>query len=153
MSTRTKYFKQTAPYMVFLPWTKHAQVLSIAGLAYMGIGITYITSTPSPSREAALRLALHWFPIQGWGAIFCAVGLLTLISSRWPPVTKRWGYVLLTGISAGWSATYAAGVIFDGSPPQNLSGFFLWGNFAFLWWIISGLTEHTKPEKEADGLH
>jgi hypothetical protein len=95
------------------PYNRHSLILSVAGLCYMLTGATYISAAPTPARKAALAVALRWFPIEIWGMIFVIVGLLVVISSRWPRVSDSWGYALLTGLSAGWSATYAAGVIFE----------------------------------------
>lgn len=146
----TTFFRRTRrklkPYTVFLPWDKHAKILIAAGLAYMGVGFTYINAEPSESREVALQFALNWLSIQSWGYIFAATGLLAIISSRWPPVTKKWGYILLTGLSSGWAATYALAVFTGKAPSQNLSGAFIWADFAFMWWIISGLSPSSPKE-------
>lgn len=141
--------------LVVLPPSKHTRVLVAAGLSYVGIGFTYVVAEPSRSREQALAIALQLFPIQLWGWIFASIGIVTIISSRWPPVTKRWGYALVTGAAAGWAATYALGVVIRDSPPQNLSGALLWANFAYLWYVVSGLPEldaKTYPEEAADGF-
>lgn len=134
------------PYVVLLPWTKHAQILIFAGVAYLGVGFTYINAPASPTREVALQLPLRVFPIEIWGWVFAFIGLLAIISSRWPPVTKKWGYVLLTSLSSFWAASYSVAVVFMHSPPGNLSGAFIWADFAFMWWVISGLTEHPRKE-------
>lgn len=138
--------RKIAPYAVFLPWDKHARILIAAGLAYMGVGFTYVNAEPSKSREVALQFALQWFGIDVWGWIFVGIGLLAIVSSRWPPVTKKWGYVLLTGLSSGWAATYAAAVVTGRAPAGNLSGAFIWADFAFMWWIISGLSPSSPKE-------
>lgn len=121
------------------PWKRHGLVLLVAGLVYVATGLSYILAEATPSRQVALGVALAWAPIAFWGAVFMAAGLLSIISSRWPTFAETWGYMVLTGLSAGWSATYAAGVIFFDSPAANLSGAFLWGLLSFLWWAISGL--------------
>ena len=74
-----------------------------------------------------------------WGFVFMTVGVLAIISSRWPPVSETWGYQALTGLSAGWAAFYLMGVLFHDSSPSNLSGFLSWGLIGFLWWAVSGL--------------
>lgn len=121
------------------PFNRHSLILTAAGVAYMLTGATYILSTPTEDRREALAVALRWFPIEIWGMIFILVGLLAVISSRWPILSNSWGYAVLTGLSAGWSATYAAGVIFEGAPVDNITGVLSWALLAFLWWAIPGL--------------
>lgn len=125
------------------PWRRHSLVLVVAGLAYVMIGSSYILVEPTEARKDALVIALSWFPIEFWGAIWILVGLAAIISSRWPPVIERWGYAILTGFSAGWSATYLTGIIFEDSPWSNLQSVVIWGLVAFLWWAISGLVNPT----------
>lgn len=133
------------------PWRRHSLVLMVAGLAYIGVGASYIFAEPTRAREIALTVALRWFPIEFWGSVFVVAGGLAIVSSRWPPVAETWGYMVLTGLSAGWSATYAMGVIFANAPAMNLSGALNWGLLAFLWWAISGLTNPTTVVVKLDG--
>lgn len=135
--TRKARFKRK--YVGVRPWMRHSLVLMVAGLVYVLIGVSYILSKPTPNRELALQVALDKAPIQFWGGVFIAAGLLSVISSRWPPVAETWGYMVLTGLSAGWSVTYLTGVILMNSPAANLSGSMTWGLLAFLWWAVSGL--------------
>ena len=123
---------------------RHSLVLTVAGLVYMLVGITYIWAVPTQNRKIALAIAFEWFPIEFWGSVFIFVGLMAVISSRWPPISETWGYLPLTGLSAGWAATYAAGVIFDDSPIANLTGTLNWGLLAFVWWSISGFVSPDK---------
>lgn len=126
------------------PFKRHSLVVIVAGVAYILHGLNYILSDLNESRREALSIALSWFPIQFWGTVFVASGILAVISARWPPVAERWGYMLLTGLSAGWGATYATGVIFEHSPTSNFSGALNWGLLAFLWWGVSGLVNPDK---------
>lgn len=126
------------------PFKRHSLVLLVSGMAYVCVGLTYIVPNTTEARKLALTVALKWFPIEFWGSIFVVVGLMAMISSRWPKASDSWGYALLTGLSAGWSATYAAGVIFDHSPVGNLSQTLVWGLLAFLWWAISGFVNPDK---------
>lgn len=126
------------------PFKRHSLVLMVAGVAYTLTGVTYILAEPTENRRLALAVALNFFPIEFWGSIFILIGLLSFISSRWPPVAETWGYMVLSALSAGWSATYAAGVIFEDSPISNLTGVLTWGLFAFVWWGISGLVNPDK---------
>jgi hypothetical protein len=110
---------------------------------YVCVGLAYIFTEATPAREKALQIALHWWPFEVWGVIFAVSGILTVISARWPPISETWGYMVLTGLSAGWGCFYATGVIFGDSPSSNYYGFLTWSLLGFLWWAISGLTNPT----------
>lgn len=127
------------PWVGIRPFKRHSLVLLVAGVVYILLGGSYIFTDMSPSREHALTVALDWFPMTAWGVIFGFAGLLAIISSRWPPISETWGYTVLTGLSAGWGAFYAMGVIFRDSPTANLSGALIWGFMGFMWWAVSGL--------------
>lgn len=132
------------------PWTRHSQVLMVAGFVFIAIGFSYILAEPNPSRTVALQIALEWMPLDGWGWVFVTGGMLSIISSRYPPVSKTWGYMVLTGIAAGWSAFYVLPIIplFGDSPATNISGGLLWGLFGYLWWAISGLLDPEVVKKK-----
>lgn len=122
------------------PFKRHSLVLMVAGLVYILIGISYISTKPTHSRYVALKVALDWMSIDKWGYVFIIAGALAIISSRWPPISETWGYTVLTGLSTGWGSFYLVTVLFEHSPAQNLSGFLTWGIIGFMWWAISGLT-------------
>lgn len=126
-------------WMRIRPWTRHSLVLLVAGAAYTGVGITYVTDEGRMTRQA-LVIALSWMPIQAWGVLFIIVGLGTMVSARWPPTAEKWGYMIMTGLSSGWGSFYFMGVIFVGNPLSSLSLGFVWYLLAFMWWAISGLT-------------
>lgn len=126
------------------PFKRHGLVLLVGGIFYMMTGITYILAEPTENRKVALQIALNIFPIEFWGSVFIIVGFLSILSSRWPAVVESWGYALLCGLSIGWSATYAMGVIFEDSPISNLTGSVNWGLLAFLWWALPGFVSPDK---------
>ena len=132
---------EVSQWLKLKPWKRHSLVLMVAGLAYIFIGFSYIYAEPSPQREVALHYALTWFSLTAWGWWFVITGLVTVISSRWPPVSRTWGYTLLTGISVAWGLFYLAGIVFWDSPITNISGAIVWSVFGFLWWAISGLID------------
>jgi len=123
------------------PWRRHSLVLMISGISYAFIGVSYIYAEPNPNREVALHYALNWFSLSVWGWWFVITGLVTMVSSRWPPVSRTWGYTLLTGLASAWGMFYLAGILFWHSPFTNIAGAILWGVFGFLWWAISGLVD------------
>ncbi len=121
------------------PIRTHGLVLMVAGFVYIAIGFTYLTAEPTPARVEALKYALNWVDFNTWGYVWILVGLLSIISSRWPPVSETWGYTVLTGQAAAWGLFYGAGVIFADTPVSNLSGVLSWGLIGFMWWAISRL--------------
>lgn len=127
------------PWKGVRPWQRHSLVLMVAGFVFVGIGISYIYTVPTPSRNEALQVALSWWSFQAWGWHFITAGVLAIISSRWPPISKTWGYMVMSSLSAAWAGFYFTGVVFEGAPVSNLSGTLSWGLIAFLWWAISGL--------------
>jgi hypothetical protein len=156
--TRRARFKRR--YIGVRPWMRHSLVLTVAGLVYIAMGFNYILAVPTRNRELALQVALDKAPISFWGGVFIAAGMLSIISSRWPPVAEAWGYMVLTGLSLGWCVTYATGVLLLDSPAANLSGSLTWGLLAFLWWAVSGLVnpgqtmvviEHDEGGDDEDG--
>ncbi|MCW2496389.1 hypothetical protein [Jatrophihabitans sp.] len=119
-------------------WQRHSLVLAVAGTVYVLVGTSYILSEAIPSRESSLRVALAWMPFTAWGVVWIIVGLLAILSSRWPPASETWGYTTMTGLAAAWAAFYGFGILL-GAPAQGISGLLVWGLVAFMWWAISGL--------------
>ena len=129
------------------PWQRHSLVLAVAGTVYILVGISYVISDPTPSREASLAVAIAWWPLPVWGCIWIIVGALAILSSRWPPASETWGYTTMTGLAAGWAGFYLAGVL-GGAPMQGISGVLVWGLVAFMWWAISGLVNPGAAPRE-----
>tara|TARA_R100001244_G_scaffold6385_7_gene7497 strand:+ start:1133 stop:1573 length:441 start_codon:yes stop_codon:yes gene_type:complete len=121
------------------PWRRHSLVLTLGGFIYLSVGIVYVISDATPSRNASLELALNVAPLQVWGLIWCAAGIAGVISARWPPANEKWGYTVMSSMSALWAAAYALGVLVLDTPQQGLSGAAVWSLVALLWWGISGL--------------
>lgn len=138
-SAAKNYITLPNRWMGIRPWTRHSLVLLVAGLAYVCIGIAYHYIIPGGPRWEALVVARHWIPLDAWATVFVIVGIMSIISSRWPPFADSWGYAVLTGLSSGWGAFYFAGVIFENTPMSNLTAGFVWWLVAFMWWAISGL--------------
>jgi hypothetical protein len=111
----------------------------VAGLIYIITGIVFIITVPSETRKATLYLAYYWFPTQFWGSIFILAGIMAILSARWPRFSDSWGYVVLTGLSTGWSGIYIVGMIFSHMPTASFTAGVIWGLLAYLWWAISGL--------------
>lgn len=121
------------------PIRVHSVVLTVAGIVYIFIGLTYLNGEATPGRLQALVYALNWLEYKEWGYVWIFVGCLSIISSRWPPISETWGYTVLTGQATAWALFYAAGVVFAGTPTSNLSGVLSWGLIGFMWIMISKL--------------
>lgn len=128
------------------PWKRHSTALLVVGVLYIFIGYQYIVTPANPVRTRALFAVLQVAPISVWGSMFIFAGVLALVSTRWPPLTETWGYVVVTGLSTGWAATYLTGIWFFQSPVQNYSQVFLWGTLGFMWMVFAGFP---NPEKGA----
>jgi len=127
-------------------WKRHDVILCVGGLLYILVGVYYIVTSGSQSRWISLEILLRVAPMSVWGVVFIFAGLLSVISSRWPPFAETWGYVVLTSISAGWAAAYLMGILFADAPYTNLISTIVWGLFGFVWWAVSGLL---NPDKTA----
>ena len=126
------------------PWTRHSLVLLVAGLSYVAIGMSYFYALPNGPRWDALVLAREWMPLRYWGAVFVLAGLLAVVSARWPPVAETWGYMVLTGLSAGWGMFHLLGVLVENAPRAGYTSAATWFLVAFLWWSISGLANPSR---------
>lgn len=147
-----KHLDTTNRWRGIRSFERHSLVLSVAGAVYVLIGVSLILSDPTPSRIASLRYALRLLDFSQWGVVFIFAGLLSILSSRWPPISETWGYQALTGLSAGWACFYLTGVVFGDAPTQSLSGFLSWGLIGFMWWAVSGLVNPTHLLKMHNDL-
>lgn len=127
------------PFLGLRPLKRHGMILIVAGFIYVIIGIAYIVGPPNPSRDIALRVLLTIAPMAFWGSLFILAGVLSMISSKWPPFAEKWGYSVLTSLSIGWAAAYLTGIVFAQAPWSNFNGVLAWGLISFMWWAISGL--------------
>jgi hypothetical protein len=128
------------------PWKRHSTILMVVGFLYVLIGIQYMLAGPSPARELALAAVLRVAPLDVWGGVFAVVGVLSIISSRWPPLAETWGYMVLSGLSSGWAGAYLTGIAIFKSPITNITQVILWFVLAFMWWAISGFPN--PPERK-----
>lgn len=136
------------------PFKRHSLVLMVLGIVYACIGISMLLANQDvANRSQSLHLALGVMPMEGWGIVWIFVGLVGILSSRWPPEysahnAETWGYTAFAGISAWWSCVYAWGVLVYHAPSATISGALVWGGVAFLWWAISGLQNPTEQHRE-----
>lgn len=120
-------------------WTRHSLILCLGGVFYILLGVFYALSRPSPNRDMALQALLRMAPMGFWGGVFIFAGVLSLLSSRWPPLVEPWGYVVLTGVSLLWGAAYLTGILFTKAPWSNVGGFLLFTLLGSIWWAVSGM--------------
>jgi hypothetical protein len=121
------------------PFQRHSLVLIVGGFVYLAYGYSCIATEPVPNRLAALKALLLFMPLKSWGVIWCILGVLALISSRWPPASKTWGYTILSLPALVWSSGYLAGAVVLDAPASAYSGALIFGLLSFLWWAIAGL--------------
>ena len=126
-------------YIGIRPWTRHSLVLLVAGTVYICIGVVYLNIPSSGPTYNALSIARNWISLDTWASLWMLTGVLAILSARWPPKVETWGYMALTGLSAGWGAFYILGVIFGDNTLGSLAVGMMWLLVAFLWWAISGL--------------
>lgn len=127
-------------------WKRHDVILCVGGLLYILIGVYYTGTRNAQGRFVSLEILLRVAPMTFWGGVFIFAGLLSIISSRWPPFAETWGYVVLTSISGGWATAYLMGILFAKAPFTNIISTIVWGLFSFVWWAVSGLL---NPDKTA----
>lgn len=130
------------PWFGLRPWRRHSTVLLVLGSFYVMIGLSAIFTTSTKDRDTALTLALHLMSLRAWGLVFVIIGLMAVLSSRWPPQSVTWGYSAPAGLSALWASFYFFGVML-GAPASTLSGSIVWFALAFIWWAIAGLANPT----------
>lgn len=136
------------PLWGFRPWKRHSTILAVVGFLFVLVGVQYMLTGSTPGRDRALAPLLQVAPIQVWASLFILAGLLAMLSAKWPPLVETWGYMVLTGLSAGWSATYLLGVLFFHAPITGIGQTIIWASLAFMWWAVSGLPNPERPNGE-----
>lgn len=138
MRRRVEWFQRR--YLSLRNWSQHSFVLLIGGMSFIAIGMSVGLYTPGTPRWEALILARHVMSLEHWTNVFIFVGIGALLAARWPRHSYVWGYMLLTGVSAGWSMFYFAGAFFVSEPLHNLPPGAFWAFYGTMWWAISGLS-------------
>lgn len=132
--------KMPPKWMSIKPWNRHGLILTIAGLAYILIGIGYVISNETPSQTEVMKFAFLFMPYTGWGIGFIVVGCIAAMSSRWPSLPRTLGYSTLTGWTSAWAGFHVVGGLSQHATHLSyVAGGLAWGMMAFLWWAISGL--------------
>lgn len=119
------------------PWQRHSQVLAVAGAVYITYGFVALLVSPGPNSTNASRGLADYFPEPFWGVVWVGVGLLALVSTRWPASSKTWGYAALAALAGWWSMCYLTAPLVGGDLVPG--GVVVWALVAYLWWAVSGL--------------
>lgn len=127
-------------YFGLRPLKRHGLILIVGGFIYALVGVSQILAKPREAKGSSLEILLRIAPLSFWGGVFIFAGILSIVSSRWPPHVETWGYMVLAGLSLGWGSTYLMGILFAGAPWTNINGFLVWGLMGFMWWAVSGLS-------------
>lgn len=128
------------------PWRRHSFVLAVAGGVYVSFGLSMSVLQSSQSREEGLNLAINIMPLESWGVVWMAVGILAFASTRWPPQSETWGYGAMAGLSALWGSAYLLGMPFRDHASASVPGVLIFYLLTFLWWAISGLMNPDEEE-------
>lgn len=150
MSTSERVERFKSRYLSIRPWTRHSLVLFVGGIIYIFIGLAKILNGLPEERRQALTFALDIMAIESWGVVFIALGLFSMLTSRWPAFTKTWGYAALTGFSIMWGLFHIEGILLTDASKESLSSGLLWLFVAFMWWAIGGLLDPTKETVNED---
>lgn len=130
-------------WLALRPWNQHSLVLTTLGFLYSTLGLVW-AFTPSPSTRAeSLVVLLHFTDgsMVPLGLAWVAVGLLAVLSARWPPSRTRWGYMALGMLTSFWGAMAVAGWVSYGTRWYvALSSAVIYTAFTVLIVGISGLT-------------
>lgn len=127
------------------PWTRHSLVLVVAGWSFVALGVSIRFYTPGGPRWESLIVARNFMPLGGWSIVFILAGVAVMASAVWPRTSRMWGYMLLTGLSAGWAMIYLFGMfILPYNDLDHFSAFLIWALQAFVWWAISGLSDTAR---------
>lgn len=129
------------------PWQQHSQVLAVAGFVYLVYGVIGVGPSWDSPRDRTLTLATY-IPAWIWMLVWVVVGLLALVSTRWPPSSKTWGYTALAGLAACWSVIYATSTLLGADLARNFGGMLVWALVSYLWYAISGLV---NPDDVTNG--
>lgn len=89
---------------------RRGAVLTLLGLVYALIGVSYVTDPLTASQQQILHLATQIAPIAFWGSCYIVIGLLAVLAAYWPPGRDWWGFGALMLLSVAWTGTYVAAV-------------------------------------------
>lgn len=123
---------------------RRGAILLSYGIVWAIIGYGQITS-PAPDLRG-LRLLLQMMPLDVWGWIWVASGLIAIISA-WLPQEKDWpGFLALPLMVLPWAASYLLAWII-GDFPRGWVAAVVWGAIAAPVLVTAGWREPPRPKR------
>ena len=123
---------------------RRGAILLSYGVVWAIIGYGQITS-PAPDLRG-LRLLLQMMPLDVWGWIWVASGLIAIISA-WLPQERDWpGFLALPLMVLPWAVSYLLAWII-GDFPRGWVAAVVWGAIAAPVLVTAGWREPPRPKR------
>lgn len=123
---------------------RRGAILLSYGVVWSIIGYGQITS-PAPDLRG-LRLLLQIMPLDVWGWIWVASGVIAIISA-WLPQERDWpGFLALPLMVLPWAASYLLAWII-GDFPRGWVAAVVWGAIAAPVLVTAGWREPPRPKR------
>lgn len=123
---------------------RRGAILLCYGIVWAIIGYGQITS-PAPDLRG-LRLLLQMMPLDVWGWIWVASGLIAIVSA-WLPPEKDWpGFLALPLMVLPWAVSYLLAWII-GDYPRGWLASVVWGAIAAPVLVVAGWREPPRPKR------
>ena len=123
---------------------RRGAILLCYGIVWAIIGYGQITS-PAPDLRG-LRLLLQTMPLDAWGWIWVASGLIAVVSA-WLPQGRDWpGFLALPLMVLPWMVSYLLAWII-GDFPRGWVATVVWGAIAAPVLVVAGWREPPRPKR------
>lgn len=123
---------------------RRGAILLCYGIVWAIIGYGQITS-PAPDLRG-LRLLLQTMPLDVWGWIWVASGLIAIVSA-WLPPERDWpGFLALPLMVLPWTVSYLLAWII-GDYPRGWLASVVWGAIAAPVLVVAGWREPPRPKR------
>lgn len=123
---------------------RRGAILLSYGIVWAIIGYGQITS-PAPDLRG-LRLLLQTMPLEAWGWIWVASGIIAIISA-WLPQGRDWpGFLALPLMVLPWMVSYLLAWII-GDFPRGWVATVVWGAIAAPVLVVAGWREPVRPKR------
>lgn len=125
---------------------RRGAILLCYGVVWAIIGYGQITS-PAPDLRG-LRLLLQMMPLDVWGCLWVASGLIAIVSA-WLPQGRDWpGFLALPLMVLPWTVSYLLSWII-GYFPRGWVAAVVWGAIAAPVLVVAGWREPPRPKRVA----
>lgn len=123
---------------------RRGAILLCYGVVWSIIGYGQITS-PAPDLRG-LRLLLQMMPLDVWGCLWVASGLIAIVSA-WLPQGRDWpGFLALPLMVLPWTVSYLLAWII-GDFPRGWVAAVVWGAIAAPVLVVAGWREPPRPKR------